>query len=443
MKRSLPPSPSGIWFTFVSAYTWLSFRATLSDPKARWPEFVTDGFSILVGFVIWTCFLVLEKEIETKDQRSPYWKAVGLAGGIGIFVLLVSILDRQRGLGLFGLACHGLYNGLALACLAGRLGSHHMNIRNWKLLALYFYAMIQLYYVFFDVLEQSWVWVIFIAGFILKGILGITGLDLIENENLYRYFKKITAGQPISNGLPIPSGPIQVLGNFPAFLPNIIKAIDEAPPKSEIRIACDYVSYGMSSAGGMYDDYRNALLRARSRECTIRMLVLGSEPWRQMGAQVPDQHEQEFENLKGTAVFKKSLDTLGDRVRQLDLPDLPPRVWKRASQLAALVQVEGYYDRMLRGVGIHITIVRGPLPLYLWITESSVIWVLCPLEPRMRFPLMWYDVLAKGKIDPDNPLDEHGFLSCDERLVHRFTKVWDQYSAVESRAAATGSGGAS
>ena len=228
-----------------------------------------------------------------------------------------------------------------------------------------------------------------------------------------------------------PSGPIQDLGNFPVFLPTIIEAIERED--SEIHIACDYVGYGMFNAGTKSDEYRLALLRARSRGCTIRILALGSKPWQQMGVRVPAQDDEVFQQLMRKEVFKKNLDAFSERVRQLDLPGLPQGTWSRARRLGALVQVEDYYHRMLRGAGIQITNVSGPLPLYLWVTKSTAIWVLCPLEPGMRFPLIWYDVLAVGQINPDNPLDEHGFLSCDKRLVQGFRLVWDQYSAVASR----------
>lgn len=184
----------GIWTTWLSAYIWLSIKAVFPASNAfdsRWLECATDLFSVLNAFAIWSCFLILEKENGGGD--SSYRKALWLAGWIGGFCLALSILDRFYNLAHFGLACHGLYVGLGLACLVGRLGSHYMKqIRIWKLLALYLYAMIQLYYVFFNVLEQSWVWVIFIAGFILKGIVGITGIDLIQDGDLYRYLKTDT-----------------------------------------------------------------------------------------------------------------------------------------------------------------------------------------------------------------------------------------------------------
>jgi len=230
-----------------------------------------------------------------------------------------------------------------------------------------------------------------------------------------------------------PSGPWRDLGNFPEFLPAIIEAIKNAPRNSGIQVACDYVGYGMFNAASMSDEYRNALIQARSRGCTVQMLVLGTEPWKQALAHVPDNDENLFERLMQEAEFRERIEAFAYRLRKLDLS--PPRTWKRASHLEALVQVELIYENMLRAAGIQITIVHGPLPLYLWITKSSAIWVLCPLEPRIRFPMIWSDLLSDGKINVANPLDEHGYLSCDERTVTRFHHVWHQYKAVESRAA--------
>jgi hypothetical protein len=232
---------------------------------------------------------------------------------------------------------------------------------------------------------------------------------------------------------PKPGGPVEDLGNFPAFLPTIVETVKNAPKNSNIQIACDYVGYGMFNAGSMSDEYRNALIQATSRGCTIEMLALGSKPWEQMRAQVPVEHERWFEELRKKEEFKKNLDAFSDRVRELALPQFPlPITWTRASQLDALVQVELHYKNLLEAAGIHITIVSGPLPLYLWITESSAVWALCPLDPRMRFPLVWYDLLTDGRINLANPLDEHGFFSCDKGHVKRFSHVWHQYKPVES-----------
>jgi hypothetical protein len=234
---------------------------------------------------------------------------------------------------------------------------------------------------------------------------------------------------------------VQDLGNFPAFLPAIIKNIKNAPDGSTIQIACDYVSYGMFSAGRLADDYRDALRKAATRGCIIEMLVLGSEPWKQMLVQVPREYESAFEELTRKEEFRKILDEFNERMTTLGLP--VPKTWTRAKQLEALVQVEHHCEKLLRASGVQITIVRGPLPLYLWLTNSSAVWVLCPLEPRMRFPLMWHDLLTSNEISSTNPLDEHGFLSHDDTITQRLRHVWRQYNAVELRAAAMSQSGKS
>lgn len=223
-------------------------------------------------------------------------------------------------------------------------------------------------------------------------------------------------------------GPIEDLGNYPAFFPKIIEVINSATKGSGIQIACDYVSYGMFSAGKIADEYRDALIQAKSRGCTIEMLVLGAEPWKQMSAKVPEEHETVFAELMRKEVFRNYLEDFSNRVRKLDLPI--PETWKRASHLETLVQVELLSQEMLKAARIKITLVSGPLPLYLWISDSSAVWVVCPLEPRMRFPLLWYDVLTGNRIDLENPLDEHGFISRDHALVQRFRHVWRQYNTL-------------
>ena len=235
-----------------------------------------------------------------------------------------------------------------------------------------------------------------------------------------------------------PSGPVDVLGNFPAFIPDITKAIGNAPDRSRIQIACDYVSYGMFSASERSDLYRDALMKAGRRGCAVHMLVLGSEPWKQMLTQVSVADEDRFRELKETAEFSNNLNAFHDRAVRLGItPSLP---WTRGSQLEALVDVELRYQEMFKSKDIQITIVRGPLPLHLWITESEAIWAICPLEPKDRFDRIDWDLLVKNRIDQENPLDEYGFFTRDEGLVQRLRYVWRQYNVPKSHAASMSGG---
>lgn len=237
---------------------------------------------------------------------------------------------------------------------------------------------------------------------------------------------------------PLSPSRVQDLGNFPAFLPKIIQVVKNAPDNSRIQILCDYVGYGMFNAGEMSDIYRDALMQARKRGCTIHLLVLGSEPFKQMRARVSKADEQWFKQLKETEEFSKCLDAFHDRVRKLGLP--LPTTWKRTSHLEALMQVERKYGEVLGDLGIQITVVSGPLPLYLWITKSEAIWVICPTEPNERFPMIDHDLLALGRISVTSPLDECGFFSRDEGLVQRLRYVWQKYNPLESQAASMSQG---
>jgi hypothetical protein len=235
-----------------------------------------------------------------------------------------------------------------------------------------------------------------------------------------------------------PSGPVEVLGNFPAFIPDITKAIENAPDHSRIQIACDYVGYGMFNASERSDLYRDALMKAKSRGCAVHMLVLGSEPWKQMLTQLSDADDKRFGELQETAEFSHNLNALHDRAVRLGItPSLP---WTRTSQLELLVDVELRYEEMFKSKDIQITFVRGPLPLHLWITESEAVWAIVPLEPKERFHSIDWDLVVKNRIDPKSPLDEYGFFTREEGLVQRLRNVWRQYRVPTFHAASVSGG---
>jgi hypothetical protein len=184
-----------MWFAWLALYIWLFARAFL--PPSDFFDSVTDVFNILSGFAIWRCFFVLRlpsvnlpNTPENDPPRDrPYRQALKIAGTVGFVCACFGPADRFLQLGHVGLACVGLYGGLALASLVGRLGSHYIGMPLWTLLLLYLYAMLQLFYSFFDILSHLWMWVIFGAVLVLKIVLGFAGIDMLHYGGLDNYLK--------------------------------------------------------------------------------------------------------------------------------------------------------------------------------------------------------------------------------------------------------------
>lgn len=180
-----------MWFMWLVLYIWFSIRAFAG--AYYWADSVGDVFNVLSGFAIWRCFLVLDMpsvNIQGGQHRDmPFRRAQWIAIIAGICSIVVASADRAFHLGHFGLACVGLYGGLALACLAGRLGSHYIGMPRWMLLFLYLYAMMQLFYSFFDILSPLWTWTVFVSVLVLKVMLAFAGTDMLRYGGLNRYLK--------------------------------------------------------------------------------------------------------------------------------------------------------------------------------------------------------------------------------------------------------------
>jgi hypothetical protein len=166
----------------------MPFRSGLTSNQ--WPnvlDLITTIANIFNGFAIWSCFFVLDRGID--DYKRTRLKALRA----GFFCLFVGALDHFVNWGHLGLALSGLYTGLALACLVGRLGSHHIKLPSSLLIILYFYAMLQLYYPFFDILLRPVQWLLFIAALVLKILLSIAGFQMLDSGGLKSYLTALVA----------------------------------------------------------------------------------------------------------------------------------------------------------------------------------------------------------------------------------------------------------
>jgi hypothetical protein len=180
-----------MWSMWLVLYTWLAIRVVLGP--SNWLDWMNDVFNIISGFAIWMCFLVLDQpSVEVKgssNRRKPFVIAVAVVCSIGLCCIFLALADRFVDIGHVGLVSVGLYNGLALACLTGRLGSHYIGTPRWMLLFLYLYSMLQVLYSFFDSIPPQWTWGVFVSVLVLKVMLWFAGADMFAFGGLDNYLK--------------------------------------------------------------------------------------------------------------------------------------------------------------------------------------------------------------------------------------------------------------
>lgn len=203
-KKTLQQFTAGwmfMWYGWLALYIWFSIAAIRAALKGSSPalESISDVLDVASGFFIWWCFLALDMpsvKLSGQPKRNrPFWEAVWLTIFVGILCAALSVIDRHFHWGYFGVATVGLYNGLALASLTGRFGSHYIGTPKWMLLCLYIYSMLQLFYSFLPVLNaELWTPAIFLLALILKMVLAWAGTHMMQNGGLLRYLEAAESG---------------------------------------------------------------------------------------------------------------------------------------------------------------------------------------------------------------------------------------------------------
>lgn len=189
-----------VWWGWLFLYSWLLIAAIASTAIGTSPkmEAVSDVFDVASGFALWYCYFVLDMpsvNIATAPHRDRLFReAVWLALLGGVLIAAFAVTDRLWQLNLFGIALVGIYNGLAIACLTGRLGSHFIGTPRWMLLCLYVYAMLQVFYSFLTLLNGTWVLAVFFGALVLKIVLAFAGSNMMQNGGLRRYLDAAQSG---------------------------------------------------------------------------------------------------------------------------------------------------------------------------------------------------------------------------------------------------------
>jgi len=184
------------WVCWLCLYAWLSFHPQVREPM----EPITDILNGLTAFPLFWCFLVLDKPsvaVPGKPGRdAAFRQAVATTWGIGVGVIALAIASRLHwwGLGEFGVAFLGIYDGLAIAFLVGRFDSHWMQVPRWMLAPLYGYALIQMIYVFFDQLDPAWSVYTYLVALLLKVCLFFIVTHLLHAGHMRRYLEAAEEG---------------------------------------------------------------------------------------------------------------------------------------------------------------------------------------------------------------------------------------------------------
>jgi hypothetical protein len=185
---------SWMWYGWFVLYMILAGTAFFQTEYGRsaYANAAADVVNVFTGIAIWWCFLCLDLPSvklpaqENRDRQFRRSFCVAVIVGIVAAVLVVS--DYILGWHNFGIAAGGLYNGLALASLTGRLGSHYMAVPRWMLLSTYAYAMLQVIYSFIYALQfPPWIPLVFMCALAFKLILAAAAIKMLEDGGLCRY----------------------------------------------------------------------------------------------------------------------------------------------------------------------------------------------------------------------------------------------------------------
>lgn len=190
------------------------------------------------------------------------------------------------------------------------------------------------------------------------------------------------------------------VGTFPSFIEKCILPCMENAQK-EIRIACDFPSYGSFSVFRIFDRYKKLLESKHHNNVNVSFLVLdeaGREDrtLRQFGT-----NEKEWQNLKRDASFSKLFD------------DFTTRTGTTASTLkqfrSELRRLEANYvtafKEKIPGALKEASI---SMPLYVWIADDKQAVFVIPT--------------------PGPYSEEHGFETKDRDLVNGLRYIWDRYA---------------
>jgi len=185
------------WAAWLVLYAWLAIHPQVRSP---WNP-VTDVLNGLTAFPLFWCFLVLDKpsvSIPARPSRdAAFRRSVASTWAVGIGVIALAIASRLGwwGLGGFGVAFLGVYDGLAIAFLVGRFDSHWMQVPRWMLAPLYGYALIQMIYVFFDRIDPAWSVYTYLIALLLKVCLFFVVTHLLHAGNIARYLIAAERGE--------------------------------------------------------------------------------------------------------------------------------------------------------------------------------------------------------------------------------------------------------
>lgn len=187
-----------MWWAWAVLYAWFTLSALVLG-EGIGVLAVEDVINSVTGLAVWWCFLALDlpsvnlPQQQTRDHR--FRRAVTITAIVAFCCAFLACTDRYFDLRHFGVATVGIFNGLGLACLAGRFTSHWMRLPRWQILFIYSYAMMQLIYPFFDILgKELWEPAVYMAVLMMKVMLAYTLRCATSEGGLDNYLAAAQAG---------------------------------------------------------------------------------------------------------------------------------------------------------------------------------------------------------------------------------------------------------
>ncbi len=210
-----------VWILWLFLYIWntvIEFKEIGDNWEAK---FGTDVLNVLSTAALLICYLVLDKpSVKTKasPKRSyPFWYGVFAVTICSLIILWLSYFDRKTlvdasvGFNKVGIILNGIYAGLGIIFLAGRLDSHIIRLGRGWVAALYFYGLVQVFYGFHDAL-QDLDYSTYILVMLLKIVFFLTVLFLITNRSIANYLD-----ESIANYETAPRSPVKKLKKGKGF----------------------------------------------------------------------------------------------------------------------------------------------------------------------------------------------------------------------------------
>jgi hypothetical protein len=176
------------WFWVLAWFSWLLHYSYLLANELGWlpanaaARHLVNNLNSLM-FV----FLFMTLTVSTSRYGALFWSKLvcSVIGVFGVEFLAHGLLSETQVVALTFAAMSGLFAGVALAAFIGSIDSKFINIPVWLIPALYLYAAIQSFYVFFEFHEGARSDPSFVPTFVNKTQIAVTVFAFVLKAVLF------------------------------------------------------------------------------------------------------------------------------------------------------------------------------------------------------------------------------------------------------------------